>query len=157
MKRSLSFILLCLFFSTRSIDVLFAQAASRPDIQRLDRKVFIGQAYPSGTVYPECFRSKTSCQSLWLKELLLLPLDAAGSVLESSQMKGSFVKVIKNNTKNDGVLSTYIPGAEGMDDDIHHSCGPGEIKRLEQYKYVSTDIGGDYFYAMSDHCERNEG
>ena len=31
------------------------QAVSQLDVDGLDKKVFIGQAYPSGNVYLECF------------------------------------------------------------------------------------------------------
>jgi hypothetical protein len=155
MKRSLPFILLCLSFSSLSMDALVAQAVSRLDIQGLDKKVFIGQAYPSGNVYLECFRTRTDCQSLWPKELLLLPLVDTSSVIGQTQMKASFVKVMKDALKNDVVSSTYIPGAEGMIDD-HESCGLGEINRVQQYKYI-PEGASDYFYAMFDYCEANEG
>ena len=129
-------------------DSLLANAVSQLDVEGLDKKVFIGQAYPSGNVYLECFRGKVDCQSLWPKELLIMPLGDTNSVLKKTQMKASFVEVMKDELKDNTLSSIYIPGAEGMDDG-HNSCGLGEIKRVEQYKYISKD----YFYAMFDHCE----
>jgi hypothetical protein len=131
---------------------LLAPAVSQLDVEGLDKKVFIGQAYPSGNVYLECFRDKSDCPPLWPKELLIMPLGDTNSVLKKTQMKASFVKVMKDELKNDVRSSIYIPGAEGMDDG-HNSCGLGEIKRADEYKYIS----GDYFNAMFDHCEDNEG
>jgi hypothetical protein len=121
-------------------------------IQGLDRRVFIGQAYPSGNVYLQSFYRKAGYQPRWPKELLILPLGDTKSVLGKTQMKASFVKAMKDGLEDDVVKSMYIPGAEGMNDG-HESCGLGEIKKVEQYKYIS----GDYFHAMSDHCEPNEG
>src|SRR5262244_1084488 len=155
MKRSLSFIVLCFFCSSLFMEPILAQAVSQLDVQGLDKKVFIGQGYPSGNVYLECFRGKADCQSLWPKELLIMPLGDTNSVLGKTKMKASFVKVMKDGLKNNVIRSTYIPGAEGMDGD-HESCGLGEIKRVEQYKYI-PERAADYFDAMIDHCESNEG
>jgi len=137
------------------MEPVFAQSASKLDRQGLDKKIFIGQAYPSGNVYLECFRSKTECQSSWPKELVILPLGDTSSALGKTRMKASFVKVMKDDLKNDGVRSIYIPGAEGMDAD-HESCGLGDIKKVEHHKYISEPLR-DYFYAMVDHCEANAG
>src|SRR5215468_4844906 len=116
------------------------QAVSQLDVEGLDKKVFIGQAYPSGNVYLECFRDdKTDCQSLWPKELLIVPLGDTHSVLKKTQMKASFVKVMKDELENNITPSFYIPGTEGMDED-HKSCGLGEMKRVEQYKYISEPV-----------------
>jgi hypothetical protein len=128
------------------------KADAQIDIRDLDRMVFIGQAYPSGNVYLECFHRKAGYQPVWPKELLILPLGDTKSVLGKTQMKASFVKVMKDGLKDNIIQSIYIPGVEGMDDS-HESCGLGEVKKVEQYKYIS----GDHFDAMSDHCEPNEG
>jgi len=130
-----------------------AQADSQLDIQGLDRRVFIGQAYPSGNVYLQSFYRKDGYQPRWPKELLILPLGDTKSALGKTQIKASFVKVMKDGLEDDVAKSIYIPGAEGMNDG-HQSCGLGEIKKVaEQYQYIS----GDYFGALSDHCEPNEG
>jgi hypothetical protein len=71
-------------------------------------------------------------------------------------MKASFVDVMKDGLKGNVVLSTYIPGVEGMDKYDHASCGLGESKSVDQYKYISEKTS-DYFYAMSDYCEPSEG
>jgi len=144
----------CVTDNERS-ESLPAQSVSQLDVEGLDQTVFIGQAYPSGNVYLECFRGKTDCQSLWPKELLIMPLGDTNSVLKKTQMKASFVNVLKDEINNNMISSIYIPGAEGMDD-RHNSCGLGEIKRVEQYQYISGPAK-DYFYAMFDHCEENEG
>src|SRR5215470_1455184 len=110
MKRSLSSTLLCFFFSSLSLNIIFAQTIPQPDVQDLDKKVFIGQAYPSGNVYLECFSNKkTDCTRLWPKELIILPLGDAGSVLGKMQMNASFVKIMKDGLGKNAVLSTYIP------------------------------------------------
>jgi len=132
-----------------------AKADSQFDLQDLDKSVFIGQAYPSGNVYLECFNRKVGCQSLWPKELLILPLGDTKSVLAKTQIKASFVKIMKDEQEDDATKSIYIPGAEGMNDG-HESCGLGEIKKVKPYKYIS-DPPIDYFDAMSDHCEPNAG
>jgi hypothetical protein len=155
MKNSLLFILLCFSCSSLLMEGRFAKADPQVDIQNLETRVFIGQAYPSGNVYLQCFHRETNCQSARPKELLILPLGDTKSVLEKTQLKASFVKVMKDQQKGDTVKSIYIPGAEGMDDD-HESCGIGEIKKIKQYKYVS-DALEDYFSSMSTHCEPNEG
>src|SRR5215470_3034042 len=155
MKRSLSFIVLCFFFPSLFMESNLAQGVSQLDVQGLDKKVFIGQAYPSGNIYLDCFRGKADCHSLWPKELLIMPLGDTNSVLGKTKMKASFIKVMKDDLKNNVIRSTYIPGAEGMDGD-HESCGLGEIKRVEQYKYI-PERAGDYFDAIVDHCESNEG
>src|SRR5215831_21001860 len=80
-----------------------------------------------------------------------MPLGDTNSVLGITKMKASFVKVMKDGLKNNVIRSTYIPGAEGMDGD-HESCGLGEIKRVEQYKYI-PERAGDYFDAIVDHCD----
>jgi len=80
-----------------------------------------------------------------------MPLGDTNSVLKKTQMKASFVNVMKDEIKNNMISSIYIPGAEGMDD-RHNSCGLGEIKRVELYQYISGPAN-DYFYAMFDHCE----
>jgi hypothetical protein len=152
MKRNLLITLLCFSFSSLLVEASLVKADAQIDIRDLDRKVFIGQAYPSGNVYLECFHRKDGYQPLWPKELLILPLGDTKSVLGKTQMKASFVKVMKDGLKDNVIQSIYIPGAEGMDND-HESCGLGEVKKVEQYKYIS----GDYFSAMSDHCEPNEG
>ena len=59
MKRSLSFIVLCFFCSSLFMEPILAQAVSQLDVQGLDKKVFIGQAYPSGNIYLECFRRQS--------------------------------------------------------------------------------------------------
>jgi len=133
---------------------LLAQTVSKLDVEGLDKKVFIGQAYPSGNVYLECFRGKAECQSLWPKQLLIVPLDDKNAVLKKTRLKASFIEVMKGELKNNIASSVYIPGTEGMDDD-HDSCGLGEIKRVKEYKYIS-ESAGDYFHAMFDHCEDNE-
>ena len=157
MKRSLSSTLLCFFFSSLSMNIIFAQTVPQPDVQGLDKKVFIGQAYPSGNVYLECFSDKkTDCIQLWPKELIILPLGDAGSVLGKTQMNASFVKIMKDGLRKNVGLSTYIPGIEGMDKDQHGSCGLGESKSVDQYKYIS-ETSDDYFYAMPDYCESSEG
>src|SRR5262245_28528805 len=155
MKRSLLVILFCFSYSSLLMENCFAQADSQLDIQGLDRRVFIGQAYPSGNVYLQSFYRKDGYQPRWPKELLILPLGDTKSVLGKTQMKASFVKAMKDGLEDDVVKSMYIPGAEGMDDG-HESCGLGEIKKVEQYKYISESLG-DYFDALFDHCEPNEG
>jgi hypothetical protein len=155
MRRRLSFFLLCLFCPSVFMESLFSQAVSKPDIHGLDKRIFIGQAYPSGNVYLECFRRKADCQSSWPKEVSIFPLDDLTAALGKIQTKASFVKVMKDDLKDDTTHSIYIPGAEGMDGD-HDSCGLGKIKREGQYRYVSEQAR-DYFNAMSDHCEANEG
>ena len=152
MKRSPLFLLLCFSYSSLLMEACLAQGDSQLDIQRLDRRVFIGQAYPSGNVYLQSFYRKDGYQPRWPKELLILPLGDTKSALGKTQIKASFVKVMKDGLKDNVIQSIYIPGAEGMDDG-HESCGLGEVKKVEQYKYIS----GDYFGAMSDHCEPNEG
>jgi hypothetical protein len=152
MKRNLLFTLLCFSFSSLLVEASLVKADAQIDVRGLDRRVFIGQAYPSGDVYLECFHRKAGRQPLWPKELLILPLGDTKSALDKKQMKASFVKVMKDGMEGNVIQSIYIPGAEGMDDS-HESCGLGEAKKVEQYKYIS----GDYFDAMSDHCEPNEG
>jgi hypothetical protein len=152
MKRNLLITLLCFSFSSLLVEASLVKADDHIDIRDLDRRIFIGQAYPSGNVYLECFHREAGHQPLWPKELLILPLGDTTSVLGKTQMKASFVKVMKDGLKDNVIQSVYIPGAEGMDDS-HESCGLGEAKKVEQYKYIS----GDYFDAMSDHCEPNEG
>jgi hypothetical protein len=134
---------------------LLARAVSQLDVEGLGKKVFIGQAYPSGNVYLECFRDKADCQSLWPKELVIMPLGDTNSVLKKTRMKASFVKGMKDERNNNRSSSIYIPGVEGMADD-HKPCGRGEIKKVKQYKYISQPVE-DYFYAIIDHCEDNEG
>src|SRR5262249_7538543 len=127
------------------------------DIQALDTRVFIGQAYPSGNVYLQSFRQKAGYQFRWSKELLILPLGDTKSVLGKTQMRAPFVKVMKDELEDKVVQSIYIPGAEGMDDG-HESCGRGEIKKVKQYEYIqAAEFHTDYFDALSDHCEPNEG
>src|SRR5262245_18917879 len=174
MKRIPSFTLLCFFFSCLSAKALLAQTVSQPDakgldpwlpivaydgtrgdVMGIDNKVFIGQAYPSGNVYLECFRDKRDCGSLWPKKLLILPLGDTGSVLGKTQMKATFVKVMKDSLKGSIISSTYIPGVEGMDSDDHASCGLGESKKAGQYRYISEAT--DFFHAMFDYCDSNDG
>jgi hypothetical protein len=174
MKRHLSFILLCFLSSPLSTNTLFAQTVSQPnmhgldpwspivaydgsrsDVMGIDHNVFIGQAYPSGNVYLECFREKRDCRSLWPKVLLILPLVDTGPALGKAEMKSSFVKVMKDGLNGNVIQSAYIPGVEGMDDNDHGSCGLGKSKRVDKYKYISDT--SDYFHAMSDYCNPNEG
>lgn len=155
MKRILPFVLLYFSYQYLFMESGLAKIDSQFDFQGLEKRVFIGQAYPSGNIYLECFNGKTDCQSLWPKELLILPLGDTKSVLAKTQIKASFVKIMKDEQEDNVTKSIYIPGAEGMNDD-HESCGPGEIKKVKLYKYIS-DPPRDYFDAMSDHCEPNEG
>jgi hypothetical protein len=152
MKRNLLITLLCFSFSSLLVEASHVKTDAQIDTRDLDRRVFIGQAYPSGNVYLECFHRQAGYQPSWPKELLILPLGDTKSMLGKTQMKASFVKAMKDGRENNVIQSIYIPGAEGMDDS-HESCGIGEVKKVEQYEYIS----GDYFNAMSDHCEPNEG
>jgi hypothetical protein len=150
--RNLLISLLCLSFSFLLLEAYFVKAESQLDIQGIDTKVFIGQAYPSGNVYLERLPREAGDQSPWPKELLILPLGDTKS-LPGKKMKASFVKEMKDAPPEDNVNKyIYIPGAEGMDDG-HDSCGLGEIKKVEQYEYIS----GDYFRTIIDYCEPNEG
>jgi hypothetical protein len=150
--RKLLISLLCFSFSSLLLEACIAKADSQIDIQGLDTKVFIGQAYPSGNVYLERLRGEAGDPRPWPKELLILPLGDTKSLL-GKKMKASFVKEMKDELTEDNVIkSIYLPGAEGMDDS-HDSCGLGEIKKVKQYEYIS----GDYFHSIIDHCEPNEG
>jgi hypothetical protein len=152
MLRKLLITLLSLSFSSLLTEAYFARAGSQLDIQGIDTKVFIGQAYPSGNVYLERLPREAGDPPPWPKELLILPLGDTKSVL-GKKMKASFVKEMKDEPPEDNIAKyLYIPGAEGMDDG-HDSCGLGEIKKVEQYEYLS----GDYFRTLTDHCEPNEG
>jgi hypothetical protein len=150
--RKLLISLLCFSFSPLLLEAYLAKADSQLDIRGLDTKVFIGQAYPSGNVYLERLTREAGDPPPWPKELLILPLGDTKSVLRK-KMKASFVREMKDAEPVDNIAKyLYIPGAEGMDDG-HASCGVGEIKKVEQYEYIS----GDYFRALFDHCEPNEG
>jgi hypothetical protein len=150
--RKLLITLICFSFSSPLLEVYLVKASSQLDIQGIDTKIFIGQAYPSGNVYLERLPREDGDPPPWPKELLILPLGDTKSVL-GKKMKASFVKEMKDAEPKDNVVKyLYIPGAEGMDDG-HGSCGVGEIKKIEQYEYVS----GDYFNTLFDHCEPNEG
>jgi len=87
--------------------------------------------------------------------VLIMPLGDTNSLFGETKMKPSFINVMKDDLKNNVIRSTYIAGVEGMDGD-HESCGLGEIKRVEQYKYI-PERAVDYFDAIVDHCESNEG
>ena len=146
MKRAL-LITLSFFYSYSLVGACLVTAEPQLDIQGLDKRVFIGQAYPSGKVYLERFNSEASTE--WSKDVVILPLDDTKSVLGKTHMKASFVDVAKDDE------TRYIPGVEGMDDS-HKLCGLGEIKKIEDYKYLS-ESSEDYFDSIYDHCEPNEG
>jgi len=76
------------------MEPILAQAVSQLDVQGLDKKVFIGQAYPSGNIYLECFRGKADCQSLWPKELLIVPLDDKNAVLKKTRRSASIKNTV---------------------------------------------------------------
>jgi hypothetical protein len=150
--RNLLISLLCFSLSLLLLEAYIVKADSQIDIQGLDTKIFIGQAYPSGNVYLERPPREAGDPPPWPKELVILPLGDTKSVL-GKKMKASFVKEMKDERTKDHVIkSLYLPGAEGMDDS-HDSCGLGEIKKVKQYEYIS----GDYFHSIIDHCEPNEG
>jgi hypothetical protein len=150
--RKLLIPLLCFSFSSLLLEAYLVKADSQLGIRGLDTKVFIGQAYPSGNVYLERLPGEAGDPPPWPKELLILPLGDTKSVL-GKKMKASFVKEMKDAPPENNVARyLYLPGAEGMDDG-HDSCGIGEIKKVEQYEYLS----GDYFRTLVDHCEPNEG
>jgi hypothetical protein len=150
MKRALLLALLC--FSSLLAEASLAQANSQLNIRSLEKRVFIGQAYPSGNVYFERLTSQEGAPP-WPKELLILPLDDKKSALGKKYMTASFVKVMKDRSENGAFKSLYIPGAEGMDDS-HDSCGLGVIKKAQGYEYLSEE---DYFYTTFNTCEPNEG
>jgi hypothetical protein len=107
MKRNLLFTLLCFSFSSLLVGASLVKADAQIDVRGLDRRVFIGQAYPSGAVYLDSFPRNRAFSGKnedapppWPKELLILPLGDTKSELGKKQMKASFVEVMKDGLKD---------------------------------------------------------
>jgi hypothetical protein len=122
------------------------------EIETLGESVFIGQAYPSGNVYLRPFSGDSTARSFWPAALSVVASGSAKPDLPASR-RGTFDRLLANRTENDTVKSIYIPGAEAMDPD-HDSCGLGVIVPANPaYETISVD----FFRAMFDHCEPNDG
>jgi hypothetical protein len=115
-----------------SLAFLFLQ---QPAVDTLKKQVFIGQVYPSGSVYVKSFSPGRS----WPKELSLVPI-----VNDRQPSRAPLV--------SDTMQPAYIPAVEGMEDQ-HDPCGPLPVKPLDSsFEYLSDE----FFDGMIDYCETNE-
>jgi hypothetical protein len=128
----------------------FVAARIQPEIRDLSRKVFIGQAYPSGNVYLKRFSDDLNNPSPSPKGLLILPLGNTKNAVEK-KIEATFVKTVEGKTEEENGYKIakylYFPGDEGMEGpDDHNSCGLGVIKKVESYEYLS----GDFYRTVFD-------
>jgi hypothetical protein len=143
--------LLCTF--PQPLGKALAQTAA-VQVDAVGQYVFIGQAYPSGNVYLRPFSggSGAAAKTLWPEGVSLIPLGEARVNLPSVR-RGTLDRVLASRTENDIVKSMYIPAVEGMDDS-HAPCGLGQVSSPNPAHEL---ISGDFFRAIFDHCEPNDG
>ena len=126
-------------------------AKEPPDLEDLDHHMFIGQVYPSGNVYVRKFMDISDPTAEWPHEIHLTPV-AVGADLPSTS-PAQFIRPMESEIENNAVKSVFIPGAESMNEG-HNGCGAGEVKK-ENPSF--KELSGDFFYAILDHCEPNDG
>ena len=124
-------------------------AVDAKNFDDLDQQIYIGQAYPSGNVYVRRFVEGFESTAAWPKRIKLHPV---GTDLKGNNF-AVFVKTLKSRVIGNIVHSVYIPGDEGMDEN-HNSCGSGKIQKNNP---AYTQLSGDFFNTVVDHCETNEG
>lgn len=120
---------------------LLTQSAP-PAVETLAEHIYIGQVYPSGNVYVRAFSD--TAPSRWPTTISVVGLGDGQRAL-SRLDRATFARELDD--------AAYIPGVEGMDED-HVACGAGVIRKANPAHEV---ISGDFFFAMYDHCEPNDG
>jgi hypothetical protein len=152
MKVARAVIILALCRSLLILDVHSRPQGQTIDVDALGDHLFMGQAYPSGNVYLRPFSGNPKTKSFWPDELSLISIGGIRPGVSSIRLAVR-ERVLASRTENGVVKSVYIPGAEGMDES-HLSCGLGDIIPESPSQQL---ISRDFFRAMFDHCEPNDG
>ncbi len=134
----------------------------REQLREIVKTIYLGQLYPSGNVYLRSFREDSSKkESFWPSRVRLTSL-LSKSPDAAMFHDASFFEVLADETGSEGgtsVMQTrYIPGFEHMDAE-HEGCDVGS-KGTKNSKFVYEMVDGvpdEFFDAISDHCESNEG
>ena len=116
------------------------------------QSIFLGQVYPSGRLYLKGFVEREPQLAKWPKAVNAIPL-AKPTAETGSTISANIMKMLKDKTVDHTLHVRYIPGFEGMDPS-HDNCGiPAKEAANPKYKYLSAD----FYSAIMDHCESNNG